>query len=144
MKRENQVPMTADNTDNIGKIEEKFKGADSSGIKSDIGKWLYHLTKAEVEYWIHKGSKDFQNCDAKLIEPKSYLQKRKICVPSARSACLNDACKVGGPSIVYNCVFLQVKKVFTATSANSWQLRDSQSPTADSLTGTMLRFTIFL
>ena len=77
MKRENQVPMTADNTDNIGKIEEKFKGADSSNIESDIGKWLYHLTKAEVEYWIHKGSKDFQNCDAKLIEQKSYLQKRK-------------------------------------------------------------------
>ena len=47
----------------------------STGIDNDIGKWPDHLSKAVVEYWIRKGPKELQHCDAKLIEEKSFQQR---------------------------------------------------------------------
>ena len=60
-QRESQEPMIADNTDDMRKIIKAFEEEDSSGTENDIGKWLDHLTKAVVDYWIKKDRMDLQN-----------------------------------------------------------------------------------
>ena len=69
--------------------------ADLSRIEDDIGKWLDHLAKSDYRPLISKVQRTYRTAMQNLLNKSSLYINVKINVVSARSACLNDACKVG-------------------------------------------------